>query len=51
MRKRLDHRGVHCQDGIEKVRKADAVRLGDKAEEVSLAVKAPGPALFHNLHS
>ena len=34
---------------IEQVRQADALRLGDEAEEFAVAVEAPGPALLDDL--
>ena len=43
VRQRLDLRGVHREHGVEQVREADALRLGDQAEEGAVAVEAPGP--------
>ena len=39
------------EHGIEEVREADAVRLGDEAEERAVAVEAPRPALLHDLEA
>jgi len=33
------------------VREADALRLGDQAEERAVAIEAPRPALLHDLES
>ena len=51
VRQRLDERGVDRQHRIEEVRQADAVRLGDQAEERAVAVEAPGPALLDDLEA
>ena len=44
-------RGVDREHGVEQVREADAVRLGDQAEERAVAVEAPGPALLDDLEA
>ena len=49
MRQRLDHRAVHRQHWVEEVRQADALGLGNQAEERPIAVKAPRPAQLHHL--
>ena len=49
VRQRLDQRGVNGQDRIEEMRQADALRLGDQAEERAVAIEAPRPALLHDL--
>ncbi len=46
VRQRIDHRGVDGEHGVEEVREADALRLGDEAEEGAVAVEAPGAALL-----
>ena len=51
VRQRLDERGVDRQHRIEEVREADAVRLGDEAEERAVAVEAPGAALLDDLEA
>ena len=51
VRQRLNERGVDGQHRIEEVRKADAVRLGDQAEQGAVAVETPGPALLHELEA
>ena len=51
VRQRVDDRGVDGQHGIEQVREADAVRLGDEAEQRAVAVEAPGPALLDDLEA
>ena len=42
VRQRLDDRGVDGQHRVEEVGQADALRLGDQAEEGAVAVEAPG---------
>ena len=49
VRQRLDHRGVHGEHGVEEMREADALGLGDQAEEGAVAVEAPRPADFDDL--
>ena len=49
VRQRLDERGVDGEHGIEQVGEADALGLGDEAEERAVAVEAPGPALLDDL--
>ncbi len=44
MRQRLDQRGVDREQGIEEVGQADAVGLGDEAEQPAVGVEAPGAA-------
>ena len=44
-------RGVDGQHRVEEVRQADAVRLGDQAEQRAVAVEAPGPALLDDLEA
>ena len=51
VRQRLDERGVDRQHRVEEVREADALRLGDEAEERAVAVEAPGPALLDDLEA
>ncbi len=51
VRQRLDERGVDGEHGIEQVGQADAVRLGDEAEERAVAVEAPGPARLDDLET
>ena len=51
VRQRLDQRGVDGQHRIEQVRQADAMRLGDEAEQRAVAVEAPGPALLHDFEA
>ena len=51
VRQRLDERGVDREHRVEEVRQADAVRLGDEAEERAVAVEAPGPALLDDLEA
>ena len=40
---------MHGEHGIEEVREADALRLGDQAEQGAVAVEAPGPADLDDL--
>ena len=49
VRQRLDQRGVDREHRVEQVRQADAVRLGDQAEERPVAVEAPGTTGGHDL--
>ena len=51
VRQRLDQRGVDGQHRIEQVGQADALGLGDQAEERAVAVEAPGPALLDDLQA
>ena len=51
VRQRLDDRGVDRQHRVEQVREADALRLGDEAEQRAVAVEAPRPALLHELEA
>ena len=51
VRQRLDERGVDREHRIEQVREADAVRLGDEAEERAVAVEAPRAALLDDLEA
>ncbi len=44
VRQRLDDGGVDRQHRVEEVGEANAVGLGDQAEEGAVAVEAPGPA-------
>ena len=46
VRQRLDLGGVHRENGIEEMRQADALRLGDQPEQGAVAVEAPRPAGF-----
>jgi hypothetical protein len=46
VRQRIDDRGVHRQHRVEQVREADALGLGNQAEQRAVAVEAPGPALL-----
>src|SRR6516164_2667798 len=45
MRQRLDNRRMDREHGIEEMREPDAMRFGDQAEQVPVAVEAPGPSL------
>ena len=49
VRQRLDHRGVHGKHGVEQMREADALCLGDQAEQCTVAVEAPRPADLDDL--
>ena len=49
MRQRLDDRRMNRQHRIEKMREANAMRLGDEPEQVAVAVEAPGAPLFNDL--
>ena len=49
MGQRLDDRGVHGEQRVEEMRKADALRLGDQAEQRAVAVEAPRPAGLDDL--
>ena len=49
VRQRLDQRGVHREHRIEQVRQADAVGLGDEAEQRAVAVEAPGTTGGHDV--
>ena len=49
VRQWLHHRGVHGEHGVEEMRKADALGLGDQAEEGAVAVEAPRPADLDDL--
>ena len=49
VRQRIDHRGVDRQHGVEQMRQADPLRLGDQPEERAVAVEAPGPPLLGDL--
>ena len=44
VRQRLEQRGVHREQRVEEVRKADTPGLGHQAEERAVAVEAPRPA-------
>jgi hypothetical protein len=46
VRQRLDDGGMHGQHRIEQVGQADALGLGNQAEQRAIAVETPGPALF-----
>ncbi len=46
VRQRLDDRGVDRQHRVEEVREANALGLGDQAEQRAVAVEAPRPALL-----
>ena len=49
MGQRLDDRGVHGEQRVEQMRKADSLRLGDQAEQRAVAVEAPWPAGLDDL--
>src|SRR5690349_4223791 len=49
MRERIEVRRMHRQVRVEQVREVDTERLGGKAEELSVAVEAPGAAQLLNL--
>ncbi len=51
VRQRIDHGGVHRQHRVEEMGQADAVGLGDQAEEGAVAVETPGPALLDDLQA
>ena len=51
VRQRLDVGGVDGQHRVEEVGQADALRLGDQAEEGAVAVEAPGAALLDELQA
>ena len=51
VRQRIDERGVDREHGIEQMREADAVRLGDEAEEGAVAVEAPWPPCLDDLEA
>ena len=51
MRQRLDDRGVDREHRVEQVGEADALRLGDEAEERAVAVETPGPALLDHVEA
>ena len=51
VRQRLDERGVDGEHRVEEVGEADAVRLGDEAEERAVAVEAPRPARLDDLEA
>ena len=51
VRQRLDDAGGDRDVGIEEVRQVDAVRLGDEAEELAVAVEAPGAAHLDELEA
>ena len=46
VRERIDQRCVHGEHGVEQVREADPVGLGDQAEQRTVAVEAPRPPRF-----
>jgi hypothetical protein len=46
--KRVDQRGVDCEDRVEQVSEADAPGLGDQPEHRSVPIEVPGTALGHN---
>ncbi|BBO77716.1 hypothetical protein DSCW_51330 [Desulfosarcina widdelii] len=48
MWQRIDKRCMHCQEWIKKVRKAEALRLGYKTQQIRITVKAPGFAGFQD---
>ena len=49
MRQRVHDGGVDRQHRVEEVREADALRLRDEAEQRTVAVETPRPALLHEL--
>lgn len=51
MRQRIDDGGVDRQHRIEQVGEANALGLGDEAEESAIAVEAPGPALLDKVEA
>src|SRR2546425_5504105 len=51
MRERLDHRRVDRQDWVKEIGETDAVCLGYQAEEVSVAIEAPGSAPLGDLEA
>ena len=51
VRQRIHERGVDREHRIEEVREADAVRLGDEAEERAVAVEAPRAARLDDLEA
>ena len=44
VRQRLDFRGVHGEQGVEEMREANPLCLGDQAEQGAVAVETPRPA-------
>src|SRR5690349_9897371 len=44
----LNNRGVDSQDGVEKMSKPDALRLRDKAKQLAIAIRPPGPTNLNN---
>jgi hypothetical protein len=51
VRKGLDERGVHRENGVEEVREADPMRLRDEAKERPVPVEAPGAALLDDFET
>ena len=49
VRQRVDHRRVDCQQRVEQVREADALRFGHQPEQRAVAVEAPRPPLGNDL--
>jgi hypothetical protein len=51
VRQRLHERCVHCEDWVEEVSQADAVRFRNEPEERAVAIEAPRAALFDHFQS
>ena len=49
MRQRIDDGGVDREHRIEEMGEADAVRLGDEAEQGTVSIEAPRTALLHHV--
>ena len=49
VRQRVDHRRVDCQQRVEQVREADALRFGHQPEQRTVTVEAPRPPLGDDL--
>jgi hypothetical protein len=50
VRQRFNERSVHGENRIEKVRQTDTMRLRNQAEQMPIAVEAPGSPVLHNLY-
>ena len=51
MRQWLDQRGMHGEHRVEQVGETDTMRLRDEAEQMPVAIEAPGTAVLNDLKS
>ena len=51
VRQRLDERGMYREHRVEQMRETDTMRLRDEAEQMAVAVEAPGAAVLNDLRA